>query len=72
MLWRRELQPTPVFLSGEFHAQVVHGGAKIGHNWVTNAFTLGGSNTQLVLRLSALDSCYSTSGPQTSGAGIAC
>ena len=39
--YRRQWQPTPVFLPGEFHGQrawwaTVHGVAKSRHDWVTN------------------------------------
>ena len=44
--WRREWQPTPLFLPGEFHGQrrlvgySPWGCKRIGHDWVTNTFTL--------------------------------
>ena len=42
--WRREWQPTPVFLPGEFHGQrslegYSQWGHRVGHDWVTNTFT---------------------------------
>ena len=43
--WRREWQPTPVFLPGESHGQrsladyQSMGSHKVGHNWATNTFT---------------------------------
>ena len=37
--WRKEWQPTPVFLSGEFHGQSM-GSQRAGHNWITNTFFL--------------------------------
>ena len=42
--WRREWQPIPVFLAGEFHGQrslEVYSpwGGKESHNWMTNTFT---------------------------------
>ena len=49
--WRREWQPTPLFLPGEFHGQkrlVGHspwGCKRIGHDWETNTFTLSLSYT---------------------------
>ena len=43
--WRREWPPTPVFLPGEFHGQRSLEGYspwshRVGHDWVTNTFTL--------------------------------
>ena len=43
--WRREWQPTTVFLPGEFHGQrslVGHSPRShgVGHDWATNTFTL--------------------------------
>ena len=35
--WRREWQPIPVFLPGEFHGQTI-GSQRTGHDWVTNTF----------------------------------
>ena len=32
--WRREWQPTPVFLPGEFHGQIM-GSQIVGHDWAT-------------------------------------
>ena len=43
--WRREWVPTPVFLSGEFHAQRSLAGyspwghERVGHSWETKNFT---------------------------------
>ena len=43
--WRREWQPTPVFLSGESHGQrslesySPWGGERVGHDWVNNTHT---------------------------------
>jgi len=39
--WRKEQQPTSVFLPGEFHGQrslwvTVHGVARVRHKWATN------------------------------------
>ena len=41
--WRRKWQPTPVFLSGEFHGQrslvsYSMGSQQAGHDWVTNTY----------------------------------
>ena len=40
--WRREWQPTPVFLPGESHGQRLQfmGSQGVGHNRVTNTFSL--------------------------------
>ena len=38
--WRREWQPTPVFLCREFRGQTM-GSQRVGHDWVTNT-TRGG------------------------------
>ena len=43
--WRKEWQPTPVFLPGESHGQKILAGCSTGsqrvrHNWVTNTFIL--------------------------------
>jgi len=43
--WRRQWQPTPVFLPGKFHGQrslglQSMGLQRVGHDWVTNTFTL--------------------------------
>ena len=43
--WRREWQPTPAFLSGEFHGQrrlagYSPWGCRVGHDWVTNTHLL--------------------------------
>ena len=42
--WRREWQPTPVFLPGEFHGKrslvgYSPWGHRVGHNLATNTFT---------------------------------
>ena len=37
--WRREWQPTPVFLPGEFHRQTM-GSQRVKHDWETNIFFL--------------------------------
>ena len=44
ILWRREWQPIPVFLSGEFHGQrSLIGdspwGCRVGYDWATKTFT---------------------------------
>ena len=44
IFWRRERQPTPVFLPGEFHGQMSLAGyspwgRRVGDNRVTNTFT---------------------------------
>ena len=45
MPWRREWQPTPVFLPGESHGQRSLAGyspwdcERVGHDWVTNIFS---------------------------------
>ena len=41
--WRREWQPTPVFLPGEFQDRgaqrsIALGSQRVGHDWVTNTF----------------------------------
>ena len=41
--WKREWQPTPVFLPGEFHGQrslvgCIPWGHRAGHDWATNTF----------------------------------
>ena len=37
--WRREWQPTPVFLPGEFHRQSSQGLQGVRHDWATNTNT---------------------------------
>ena len=46
--WRREWQPTPVFLHGESHGQrslpgYTMGSQRVGHDWATNTHTRGAS-----------------------------
>ena len=36
--WRREWQPTPIFLPREFHGQTM-GSQTVGNNWTTNPHT---------------------------------
>ena len=56
--WRRAWQPTPVFLPGKSHGQrslagYSPWGHRVGHNWVTNTFTLHPS----ILFLSQMSRC---------------
>ena len=67
ILWRREWQSTPVFLSGELHGQkslVSYSpwGRRVGHDWVTHTHTsvsAQGSSTALSLH-SGPSSCLKT------------
>ena len=51
--WRRQRQPSPVFLPGEFHGQSSRAGyspciglQRVGHNCVTDSFTFSGKKSQ--------------------------
>ena len=54
--WRREWQPIPVFLPGEFHGQkTLTGysplGHRVGHDWVTNTGSLSIERDSLCSKL---------------------
>ena len=59
--WRREWQPTPVFLSGDSHGQRCLAGysphialQRVGHNWVTNTATATVNNIQILCSFTVL------------------